>query len=203
MLKIYVARHGQNQDNAEGILNGHRDMPLTAVGLRQAHELADGVKAEGLTFDSVYTSPLLRAKNTAEVVCEGLGIPKPVVLDALIERDFGVMTGKPIADIERLCTPDIIKTDTVTYFLSPEGAETFPMLIERARKMLAEIKEKDGSILLVTHGDFGKMLYGAYYGIPWQDMLTLFHFGNAELLVLTDETHSGTPHIIKIQQYNQ
>lgn len=116
MLKLYIARHGQNEDNASGILNGHRDMPLTDVGVKQAEQLAEGVKAEGLVFDAVYASPLSRAKKTAETVCEALGMPPPVVMDALIERDFGVMTGKLVADIEKLCAPDIIKTDTITYF---------------------------------------------------------------------------------------
>lgn len=48
MLKIYIARHGQNEDNANGILNGHRDLPLTSLGERQAYELADGIKDIGL-----------------------------------------------------------------------------------------------------------------------------------------------------------
>lgn len=56
MLKIYLARHGQNEDNANGILNGHRDMPLTEVGIGQAHEVAEKIKESGLTFDVVLSS---------------------------------------------------------------------------------------------------------------------------------------------------
>ncbi len=92
---------------------------------------------------------------------------KPSKLDLLIERDFGIMTGKPTKDIESWCSPDIIKTNTITYFLSPEGSETFPQLIVRAKKVLNFIKNKHKgqSILLVTHGDFGKMLYTAFYNL--------------------------------------
>ena len=204
MLKIYIARHGQNEDNANGILNGHRDMPLTATGEKQAHQLADGIKDAGLTFDAVYTSPLSRASRTAEVVCEILGLNKPVVLDSLIERDFGTMTGKPIADIEKLCAPDIVKTETITYFLSPEGAETFPDLLERASQTLDQIRTEhpSGTILLVTHGDFGKMLYTAYYSLQWEDTLTKFHFGNCELLLLAEDANPNVPHVVHIEQHN-
>lgn len=45
MLKIYLARHGQNEDNAIGILNGYRDLPLTDTGLAQAAEVANKIKA--------------------------------------------------------------------------------------------------------------------------------------------------------------
>ncbi len=204
MLKIYIARHGQNEDNANGILNGHRDMPLTAIGERQAHELAEGIKDAGLTFDAVYTSPLLRAHRTAEVVCETLGLKKPMVMELLIERDFGTMTGQQVSDIEHLCTPDIVKTETVTYFLSPPGAETFPDLLERAGRALDKIRAEhsSGSVLLATHGDFGKMMYASYYSLSWQDMLTLFHFGNGELLLLADDVNPNERHVVKIKQHN-
>lgn len=66
MLKIYLVRHGQNKDNAEGILNGHRDEPLTEIGVAQAYEIADKVKSTGIVFDRVYASPLQRAYKTAE-----------------------------------------------------------------------------------------------------------------------------------------
>lgn len=204
MLKIYIARHGQNEDNANGILNGHRDMPLTSIGERQAHELADGIKVVGLTFDTVYTSPLLRASRTAEVVCKTLGLSKPTVLDSLIERDFGIMTGKLASDIEHLCAPDIVKSETITYFLSPPGAETFPDLLQRASRVLDQIRAQHagGSVLLVTHGDFGKMLYTSYYSLKWLDMLTMFHFGNCELLLLAEGVNPNEPHVVKIEQYN-
>lgn len=205
MLKIYLARHGQNLDNANGILNGHRDEPLTEKGIEQAHEVARLIKAAGLRFDHIFTSPLIRAHKTAEIIAETIAGPKPVVLDELIERDFGSMTGIEQSRIEELCSPDIIKTDTVTYFLDPPGAETFPDLLVRARRLLAQLQEEylDGSLLLVTHGDFGKMVYAAYYGLDWQDILTLFHFGNSEILELSPEPGARDTHSsFIIEQHN-
>ncbi len=204
MLHIYIARHGQNEDNANGILNGHRDLPLTATGREQARDLAFGVKCLGIKFDAVYTSPLCRAYDTAVEVTNALKLSAPVTLGTLIERDFGVMTGVPTSMIGHMCAPDIIKTDTITYFLSPKGAETFPELVERAKKSLMELRARhtSGSILLVTHGDIGKMIYAAHYDLPWREPLTMFHFGNCELLHLTPDKRHGDTRLIRIPQHN-
>lgn len=204
MLNIYICRHGQNEDNANGILNGHRDLPLTDLGIQQAEELADGIKNNSLSFDTVYSSPLKRAKQTAEIISQTTNSPKPQILDDLIERDFGIMSGQRTADIEKLCSPDIMKTSTVTYFLKAEGAETFLDMFKRAQGVLdyLDSKHKSGSILLSTHGDFGKMLYGAFYKIDWREILKKFHFGNCELLVLSKDSSSDNTHIIHMAQHN-
>jgi probable phosphoglycerate mutase len=204
VLKIYLARHGQNNDNANGILNGHRDLPLTEIGINQATELANEIKAATLSFDVVLSSPLTRALRTAEIIADINNLPEPKIVDELIERNFGIMTGLRQSRIEELCAPNIIKTDTITYFLSPEGAETFPDLLKRADILLRKITEeyKEGSILVVTHGDFGKMIYAQYYKLDWKNVLTLFHFGNSELLLLSPDSGANEASIFKFAQHN-
>ncbi|MDP4038953.1 MAG: histidine phosphatase family protein [bacterium] len=204
MLKIYLARHGQNVDNVNGVLNGHRDKPLTKKGIEQAHEVANKIKGNNLHFDFIYTSPLKRASKTAEIISDTINGSKPVEMIELIERDFGVMTGEKQSRIEELCAPDIIKAELITYFLNPKGAETFPDLVKRADELLLKVKNKhkDGNILLVTHGDFGKMIYAAYYNLHWKEVLELFHFGNSELLLLSPNSQAGEAHVFKILQHN-
>lgn len=204
MLKIYLARHGQNEDNAKGILNGRRDLPLTDIGIAQAAEVAKKIKDANLSFDAVLSSPLSRAFRTAEIISEVNNFSSPRIIEELTERDFGIMTGLEQSRIEELCAPDIIKTDMITYFLSPEGAETFPDLLARASSLLSQLTEayKDGSILLVTHGDFGKMLYASYYNLAWQNVLEQFHFGNSELLLLAHDSSAEDAHVFTIQQHN-
>ena len=203
-MEIYIARHGQNEDNVNGILNGHRDLPLTALGERQAQEAAGHIKKLQLRFDAVYSSPLVRALKTAETISEVSQQPKPVIHPLLIERDFGVMTGLPSSVIKDKCAPDIIETDTVTYFLAPERAETFPDLIKRAQSLLVELEKKhdDEVLLLVTHGDIGKMIYAAYYELPWREVLTQFHFGNSELLLLSSDSSPEEAHVFNLDQEN-
>jgi probable phosphoglycerate mutase len=204
MLKIYLARHGQDEDNVKGILNGHRDKPLTLLGQDQAKELANKIKEAGIQIDKIYSSPLKRTRQTAEIISDILSLNKPETLDLLIERDFGIMTGRLMSEIETICAPDFIKADLVNYFLSPEGAETFPQLLERGRKILNEIKSKysDGNILLVTSGDIGKMIYADYYNLGWQEALTMINFGNSDLLLLAQDSSLGETHVFKTKQHN-
>ena len=75
------------------------------------------------------------------------------------------MSGRRAEDIEELCAPKIIYTSTITYFLEPEGGESFPNLIDRAELLLSKLARLhsssiDQKILLVCHGDFGKMVSG-------------------------------------------
>lgn len=201
MTRLWIARHGQNEDNAGGILNGHRDLPLTELGRQQARELGEGIKAAGLEFDVVYSSPLVRAYETAMIVAGIASLPAPVKYDRLIERNFGVMAGQPAARIEELRAPDIMKTATITYFLSAEGAETFDDLVIRGHEVLADMKARHSSqrVLLVCHGDIGKMIYAAATGKAWRDVLTDFHFGNGDLI---ETSGNGEAHKIKLAQFN-
>lgn len=203
-MNIYVVRHGQNEDNAEGLLNGLRDRPLTAIGVAQAGEAAENIAATGIVFDAVYTSPLVRAKKTAEIIVARLGLPAPTVLDDLVERDFGVMTGVPLSEVVERCSPDIIQTPTVNYFLSPEDAETFPETLARSQRLLGKLSAKHDkkNVLLVTHSDIGKMIYAAYYGLPWKDVLALFDFGNSEMLRLSPDSPASETHVFQITQHN-
>lgn len=205
MLRIYLARHGQDGDNVKGVLNGRRDEPLTSLGLQQAATLARAIQNARITFDAVYSSPLKRAYRTAETVADALGIAKPVVMEDLIEREFGVMTGKLTKDISALCAPKIIQADPICYFLSPEGAETFPELVSRGERIIADVRQKhgDGNVLLVTHGDIGKMIYAAYYGLDWRTVLTQFHFGNTDLLLLAEDSPPDAAHVFRFDQHNR
>jgi len=179
-------------------------MPLTERWINQAKQLAKEIHNIHIVFDKAYSSPLQRAYVTGKIITETLALDVPEKLDILIERDFGSMTGKPIKDIELLCTPNIIKSWIITYFLDPEGAETFPQVLERAKQVLTYIqdKHKEENILITTHGDFDKMLYTAYYGLNRKDVLMKFHFGNSEVLLLSPDSTSGNAHLFITQQYN-
>lgn len=201
-VEIFVARHGQNEDNVNGILNGHRDLPLTELGRKQAQNLAEGIEAVALTFDAVYSSPLSRAFETARIICKHLGLKtEPVVIPELIERDFGTGTGRPIEDVVREAGDNVIRTEGVTYVLDFEGGETLPTVVDRAHKALEHVRslQSEGTALLVCHGDIGKMVYAAATGKPWDEVLQEFHFGNGDLIEVSpnDEAHK-----IKLPQHN-
>lgn len=203
MVNIYLARHGQDEDNAKGILNGRRNKGLTPLGKEQAREVGKKMKKAKIKIDHVYTSPLERGKQTAQIIAEELGVKDIKILDDLTERDFGEMTGVPISRIREMCEPYVLDNGVVRYFLYPKNGETFPQLVERAKRMLNEIhkKHKKGNILLVSHGDFGKMIYTAYYNLDWDEVLRMFHFGNSEVLLLSKKSNPEETHFIKVKQY--
>jgi len=188
---LYLCRHGQDEDNAEGLLNGQRNRPLTALGREQAAAAADFIRTKYPHIDVILCSPLSRATDTALAIAQGLpnGQPVPVLLDLLKERNFGVMSGKPIADIVSLAGGDdnVIKTDKVTYFLEVEGGENFPTLLKRAEEVLDYLKRpifSGQNVLLVCHGDIGKMIRAAFHQWTWQQGLQTPYFANTEVLEL-------------------
>ena len=201
-MNIYIARHGENEDNANGILNGHRDLPLTLKGYDQARFLGDKIKETGIVFNKIYSSPLTRAAETAIIVARKIGISNLEYHEALIERDFGVMTGLKVSQIEEVCGDRVIKAEHITYFLDPPEAETFLDLLARANKFLLELEANyadNENILLVCHGDIGKMIYADFYGLEWRDVLVNFHFGNCDLLLVSRDSPKEDAHVFEFK----
>ncbi len=67
---IYIIRHGQTELNSKRVLQGRSDYPLNEIGIQQAKEAAE--KLQGITFDTVYSSPLIRALQTAKIIAPNL-----------------------------------------------------------------------------------------------------------------------------------
>lgn len=204
MNTYYLVRHGQDYDNLNGILNGQRDMTLTEVGINQAIESGHKIKDLNLKIDLALTSPLNRSHTTASIISAINNFPTPIVEPLLIERNFGIMTGKKVSDITALCAPDIIKVNNLVNFLNPPEAETYPDEIARAQKLFAKLNDqyKDKKIMLVSHGDLGKMIYCAFYNLDWRQVLSTFEFGNSEVIKLDQNTKPSDAKIIKIKQFN-
>lgn len=185
---LLLVRHGQDTDNEKGILNGKRDTELTVLGEKQAEEVAK--KLEKFNIDAIYFSPLKRAKKTAEIINTHLSAPVFIPDEDLSERDFRVLTGKPLSDIP-LFAKNILKTEKVDYFLDVEGGEDFSALYSRAERFLKKIEDAytGKTIVAVTHGDIGKMIRAAYHGWDWEKGLKTAYFANTDILELfPDET---------------
>lgn len=183
MTKIFLVRHGQDEDNASGILNGRRDTPLTVLGREQAKIVAEKLKDNGI--EVIYGSPLKRAHETARIIAQELGLDEVISDEHLMEREFGILTGKPVADIPKYSSKTL-QTDRVLYFIEAERAENFPALYERGKKVIEEIvaRHPDENVLIVTHGDIGKMIRAAYHAWSWEDGLKTPYFDNTGVLEL-------------------
>ena len=96
-MRIFMARHGETDWNVERRIQGSTDIPLNENGIRQAHSLAGylerQVVGKGGTITHIFTSPLERAKETAEIVGARLHVPVEAV-SGLEEMNFGICEGK-------------------------------------------------------------------------------------------------------------
>ncbi|EKF27382.1 phosphoglycerate mutase protein, putative, partial [Trypanosoma cruzi marinkellei] len=183
MSVVHICRHGQDEDNFEGLLNGRRDRPLTQLGREQASTLAQKLKERGMTYDIILTSPLKRANETARIIGEALSVHVETE-NELVEREFGVLTGKPIAQIRAYAGENVVQGDKVLYFLSVDGAETFDECYDRAARVLHRVDTTFAGkrVLLVCHGDIGKMLLAVKKKITWREGIMLPYFDNTSVL---------------------
>lgn len=92
-IRIYLIRHGETAWNKESRIQGREDVPLCAEGLRQAERVA--ASFEGVPLAAVLTSPLSRARTTAERIA-GVANAPVIVEQDLTERDFGSVSGKVV-----------------------------------------------------------------------------------------------------------
>jgi broad specificity phosphatase PhoE len=140
---IVFARHGQTAPNREGLVLGRADPELTEEGHRQATLLAATLADEPVR--AILTSPLLRARQTAEPVGAACGVPV-VVDERLVEIDWGTWEGRPagslaVADVDRW------KGDNGT---APEG-ESLDSLTQRVESFCTEQLAGDGLVVAVSH----------------------------------------------------
>jgi uncharacterized phosphatase len=99
-VELLVVRHAQSAWNAEDRWAGQRDPGLTDKGRRDAAELGGRLARTRPPFASVACSDLQRAMQTAEILAEGLGLPPPIVVPGLRERDGGAWTALTSLEIE-------------------------------------------------------------------------------------------------------
>ena len=100
---IALVRHGQTDLNLQGRLQGGgSDRPLNDTGIAQAHAAVDALRDTGVEWDVVVSSPLVRARRTAEIVADGLGLDLGPALPGLTERDYGELEEADEDEVERL-----------------------------------------------------------------------------------------------------
>ena len=137
---LIVVRHGQTQHNADGLLLGRLDPPLTERGRAQAEALAGAVGP----VDRVVSSPLLRARTTAEA----FGLPVEVD-ERWVEIDYGVHDGRPLASIP----PSLWARWRGDPSFTPEGGESLSEVGRRVASACESLAPAavDADVVVVTH----------------------------------------------------
>lgn len=183
---FYLVRHGQTDWNSSHIIQGHTDIPLNIIGRDQAVVLQQ--KLRGITFDKAFSSDLLRAKETAEIIT----LQRNILLETtslLRERNFGEMEGKPTSalhhSLEELMTLSRYKRLTYKPFVGYESDEE---LICRLMTFLREIAlgYPNKTLLVVCHGGLIRSFL-IHLGFATHEELGIGAIKNGAYIIVTSD----------------
>lgn len=197
-MKLFIVRHGETDWNKQRLIQGKTDIPLNENGILVATMTAEGYQKEGIVFHKVYSSPLVRAAKTAEIlreknVCPGTDI---IYDDRLKEFDFGQLEGRSLTEVD----PD--KPDgSVLYqcFYEPEryvpvlGGESYQDIVDRAadfikNEILTQKWNDDDNVLVVCHGGVIRALLCALTNKSIKDFWDTSHKNlSTNIFVLDDK----------------
>jgi broad specificity phosphatase PhoE len=171
-VEIYLVRHGETTWNAEGRFQGQQDSPLTPSGRAQAQRigkcLADIVPQH--PAPQMRVSPLGRTRATADILRQCLNYGPPIVDARLQEVTLGSWDGLTQVDIDAMWPGRLDgSTPFDWYFRSPDG-ESYDAALRRAEAWLGGL---GGAVIAVSHGLIGRIIRGAYLGLPRDEALGL------------------------------
>lgn len=171
--RLFLARHGQTEWNLERRMQGRLDSPLTSAGVEHAHMIAR--RLEGAGVGLICTSPLGRARRTAEIVAEHLDVAV-IPVDDLAEVDLGTFAGRTWDEIDETHPGVRALRSENRYGWAFPGGESYASARPRALRALEECSwAGDGTPLLIAHEMIGRLLRGAMLGYGHADTLALRH----------------------------
>lgn len=155
-----MVRHGETDWSATGRHTGSTDLPLNERGREQARKLGDGLASLNLDFSAVWTSPLLRARETAELA----GFPGAPMLDDLREWDYGEYEGTRTSDVRR----EEHNPDWLIWTAAIRHGETVRNVADRADAAIAALMNASppGNVIVFSHGHFLRILTARWTGAP-------------------------------------
>lgn len=154
-MKIYLIRHGLTPLNKAKKVNGEVDEPLAPEGIEQAKAIIPEIPK---SVTRIYSSPLLRARQTAEIISSALNIPVTIA-DELTEVHMGSLAGKSWEEMEDGLELKK-KHRTVQFDYRPYGGESLEDIKKRLIAFFKKINDKyaDHEALIVTHGGMIRLI---------------------------------------------
>lgn len=154
---IIIVRHGETDLNREKVFRGRRDVRLNANGRAQAGLAAEALKSRRI--DAAFTSPLARARETAEIILAPHGL-EAVVHEELTDLDYGEWTGKSDAEVAAGWPEEHALWAVAPQRVRPPGGETLQEVLDRAFGAMEDLaREHDGkTIALFAHRAVNKLL---------------------------------------------
>ena len=167
---LYIIRHGKTDWNEQHRLQGHTDIPLNDEGREMAENARNEYK--DVHFDICFCSPLIRARETAEILLKGRNVPI-ITDDRLMEMGFGEYEGLAYSFEIPNCPINTLFLEPEKYTDPPGGAESFEELIARTGEFLRETalpQVNDGKdVLIVGHGAMNSSIVCQVRNMPIKD----------------------------------
>lgn len=173
-MKLYVTRHGQTQWNRDNLICGVSDIELNEKGISQARQLAAMLRE--YSIDEIYSSPLIRARKTAEIISAELDVP--VMIDQrLFEQNYGIYEGA-------IRGTDAFMELKKQFAYTGAKNESLLHIAQRVYNFLDDIKEKsrDKNVLIVSHGGICRVI-NTYFNSMTNEEFLNFNQPNCSLMV--------------------
>lgn len=169
---FFLVRHGESEGNAGNIIQGHMDFKLNDRGRLQANLASAWLADKGIK--AMFSSPLSRARETAEIINAKLLCPRVTTDPSFKEIDTGIFSGRPLDESFRQY-PEIGNLYLQSSWDAVPGAENSSSLFNRAMEawtVLLAASKVSGNACLVTHGGFIQWLIRAVFGVKsWMPLL--------------------------------
>jgi alpha-ribazole phosphatase len=188
---IYLVRHGSTSYNEKDLLQGRSDIPLSQLGFSQAEKLSESLKDR--EFDVLYVSPLLRARQTAEVINQHHQLDYNVV-KVFSEIDMGDWEGRKYTDLQK--DKAFFDEWRKNSDISVPGGESFSQVCSRAKPGVEKILNSDyKNILIVAHAAVNRGILAALTGMN-VSAARLFWMKNCALSKFQVFSINGKPHVV-------
>jgi 2,3-bisphosphoglycerate-dependent phosphoglycerate mutase len=130
---LTLVRHGQSEWNAKNLFTGWKDVDLTQKGVEEARQAGQLLKAQNIKYDIAYTSALIRAQRTLDLMLEEIGQEDLQIIrdQALNERDYGDLIGMNKDDARKEFGEEQVHIWRRSYDVPPPGGESLKMTAER------------------------------------------------------------------------
>ena len=183
-MRLLLIRHGETDWNNQRRIQGITDTPLNSCGIEQAHKLAARLATES-KLETLYTSPLARARVTAEIIGQKCGLA-PVLDERLKEKGLGDLEGLTAEEFQERY-PDLYQGWTTSQDHFPLPNEESPQQVhDRVQTFLADLyarHPKGMHIGVVSHGGTVGMFVGALIGLK-VNQRSPFWFDNASITLV-------------------
>jgi 2,3-bisphosphoglycerate-dependent phosphoglycerate mutase len=176
---LVLVRHGQSEWNLKNLFTGWRDVDLTELGREEAKTGAEKLKARGMKFDIAFTSALIRAQKTNDIILDTLGQSglKTIRDQALNERDYGDLSGLNKDDARAKWGEEQVLVWRRSYDVQPPGGESLKDTGARVWPYYLHVMQphvlRGETVLVSAHGNSLRALIMALEGKSGEEIVKL------------------------------